>query len=124
MLYKNKDGFEIAERLGEVKYYAEIFKSAVMTYGLSISLNYDELIRITKKIYDYIRINDFEAALGSPWGPKDIYLRAILSITSSILSMDKNKLKTEESGNKFFDSILQKLIDIERTYTWDTMTRY
>ena len=54
VLYKNKDFFIIQKRLGEIHYFEDILKSALMKYGLSKSPDYEELNRIAEIVLKYI----------------------------------------------------------------------
>jgi hypothetical protein len=123
VLYKNKDVFIIQKRLGEIHYYEEILKSALMRYGLSKSPDYKELIRIAEIVYSYISTVRFDNALEYPVYPNSNHLRRIKSIAWSLSITSQKNLKTEESYRQFLTSITEAFKEADLDYYGDVMSR-
>ena len=80
VLYKNKDFFIIQKHLGEIHYFEEILKSALMKYGLSKSPDYEELNRIAEIVLNYISTVRFGNALEYPVYPNSSHLDNMIRI--------------------------------------------
>ncbi len=123
VLYKNKDVFIIQKRLGEIHYYEEVLKSALMRYGLSKSPDYEELTRIAEIIYSYISTVRFDNALEYPVYPNSSHLRRIKSIVWSLSTVSQKNLKTEDSYRHFLTSITEAFKEADLDYYGDIMSR-
>ncbi len=123
VLYKNKDNFIIQKHLGDIHYFEEILKSALMKYGLSKSPDYEELARIVEIVHDYISTVRFDNALKYPVYPNSSHLYRIKSIVKSLSTVCQRNLKTEESYRHFLASITEEFKDADLDYYGDVMSR-
>ncbi len=123
VLYKNKDVFIIQKRLGDIHYFEEILKSALMKYGLSKSPDYEELARIAEIVHNYISTVRFDNALEYPVYPNSSHLYRMKSIAKSLSTLVKRNLKTEESYRDFLTSITEEFKNADLDYYGDVMSR-
>ncbi|NVM03171.1 MAG: hypothetical protein HWN67_12585 [Candidatus Helarchaeota archaeon] len=123
VLYKNKDDFLIQRKLGDIHYFEEILKSAVMKYGPSKSPDYEELARIAEIVYEYIDTVRFDNALDYPVYPNSSHLPRIISIAGSLSTIGQKNLKTEESYRNFLQSITEEFKEADMAHYGDVMSR-
>lgn len=123
VLYKNKDFFIIQKLLGDIHYFEEILKSALMKYGLSKSPDYEELARIAEIVHDYISTVRFDNALNYPVYPNSSHLTRMESIAKSLSTFGQRNLKTEESYRHFLASITEAFEKADLDYYGDVMSR-
>ncbi len=123
VLYKNKDVFIIQKRLGDIHYFEEILKSALMKYGLSKSPDYEELTQIAKIVQNYISTVRFDNVLKYPVYPNSSHLYRMKRITQSLSTVGQRNLKTEESYRHFLTSITEAFKRADLDYYGDVMSR-
>lgn len=123
VLYKNKDVFIIQKRLGDIHYFEEILKSALIRYSHFKLSEYKELTRIAEIVYSYISTVRFDNALIYPVYPNSIHLRRIKSIAWSLSTISQINLKTESNYHQFLTSITEAFKEADLDYFGDVMSR-
>ena len=123
VLFENKDGFIIKERLGDVEYFADILYSVTSKYGLSDPPDLEKLLLITKKVLNYIMSLRFDNAIGYPVYPNTEYLSAIIKIAGKMINISTKVLKEGESYHELYSKVIEKLDKAEWIHEWDCKTR-
>jgi hypothetical protein len=107
-LYKNEDGFVVERKLGMTWYYCDVLKTAIKTYALSKTPDYEELQRIVRRIDTYMESSRYIGKLGAPIYVQDEFAADIRQIRSIILNM-KRATMSEEQLNKFFKTQIERI---------------
>jgi len=122
-LYKNKNGFIINQRLGDIEYFGSVLRRIISQFALSDPPKLEEFQETTQIVLDHILSGPFDDAMGYPVYVNSSFRTSVIWEAREMIKLVKKDLEKGEYHKEAYANFHDDLEEDDWIREWDDKTR-